>query len=288
MYLPPQYAASYVKCLETYGLYKVSLAGSDNDDIQGGCSKEATLEHFSHRLGVSAGRIEYATIDPNANVVSISEAILSTLSEGQVSLLDIPSGPLVTSLSLLSTIAELRSHGAIPRLPLNVRLTGADCSDEALLVGKKMADDLQPFLKLQGIHLSYQLCLSDATDAESTAKLIEDWFSHSSLAEEFIVCISNFNGALIKAKLLYSFTPNLDHILARLYNKKSTLLWIEPDMVDAKEKLLPRIWDYLRQRLPRFLDTQGRKSLSVPYRLQNPVSLSHIRSGLTVKSFRRQ
>jgi len=287
-YLPTKLVDAYSKHLEDYGLLATARSGTDKKDIFGGCNRDDTLEHFAHRFGVSCARIEFLSLDPITKFGEIPDAILSTFSEGHVAVLDIPCGPFSTALSMISTLAVLRKNEVLPRLPLSISLTGADCSETALEVGSSMLDEVQLLFEGQAIHVERQTQLWDATQAEDTARLIDSWFVHSGAAREFVVCISNFSGALIKAHLLEQFQPCLEHILARLYNRKSTLLWIEPVTSDAKEKLLPRIWDYIARRLPQFFGSARRDLIPfADYRLSNPLNAEIIRTGLAVQRFWR-
>lgn len=286
--LPVDLVSIYRRCLTDLNLLNKATSDSKKKDIHGGPTRDETLEHFAQRFAVSAARIEVVSLDPKEQLAQVPDAILTTFSEGHVGVLDIPSGPLSSAASLLSTLCALRHNHLLPRLPLTVSVTGGDCSPTALELGDQIFRLLQPLLARQGIEIKWQLRNWDAIQAEDTAKLMDDWLNHAGDASEFVVCVSNFSGALIKAGLLREFQPCLEQILARMHNRKHTVLWVEPTTSDAIDRLIPRIWEFLRARLPRYLRSGDRdQALSSKYFLQHPLNERKLQTGVTVERFWR-
>jgi len=150
--------------------------------------------------------------------------------------------------------------------------------------------ELAPLIAPQGVTVRWSSHKWDAINPESTAHLVDEWFAHSNGATEYVVAVSNFSGALIQAGLFDEFEPCLEQLLARLYNKKYTVLWIEPQTSDARKRLFPKLWDFLKRRLPAFLGgEQGQElMLSAAYELSHPLHDEAIPSALTVQRFVRQ
>jgi len=73
-----------------------------------------------------------------------------------------------------------------------------------------------------------------------------------------------------------------------LYGRKTTLLWIEPGTNDAKERLSPRIREYLAKRLPSFFGrASGDPVASAEYVLLNPLKVATIPTRVVVERFHR-
>jgi hypothetical protein len=134
-----------------------------------------------------------------------------------------------------------------------------------------MLSKLEPLLAQQGIIIKWALYEWDATRNDETAKLIDNWFALASDSDEYLVCISNFSGALIDAGMFDDFKPCLEQILARLHDKKSTLIWIEPTSSTTKKRLLPKVKDFFRKRVPWFLGDKKVEALTFEYSMENPL-----------------
>jgi hypothetical protein len=286
--LPESLVNTYRLELSGLGLMEKAIKGTDKKDIHGGVSDADTLEHFSFRFAVSAGRTEFATISPDDCLAEVSDALVSAFSEGHVALLDIPCGSGSCLGSILTTVLTLRYKKVLPTLPLTISVMAGDTSPKALEIYKSMIARLEPLLDKQAIVVNLLVEQWDATRSDETARLVDHWFAMAAGAEEYVVCISNFNGALIGAGLLDAFTPCLEQILGRLYDKKSTMLWIEPPASSAKNKLFPLLAVFLRKRIPWFsFTTSTDEPISAIYKTRNPLN-DHVHdSGVQVQRFNR-
>ena len=288
LFLPALLASAYLSELENRDLLESAKQGTNDKEIHGGIDDDATLKHFSFRFAVSVGRVEFVAIAPDESLAEVSDALMSTFSEGHVALLDIPCGTGASLGAILSTVLALRKAKVMPTLPLSISVVAGDASPKALEIYDAMISRLQPELQLQAISVSIVLELWDATRSDHTARLVDRWFALSAGAEEYVVCISNFNGALIGAGILDSFTPCFEQVLGRLYNKKSTVLWVEPATASAKEKLFPRISAFLKKRVQWFTSASKLDGpISAKYQTQNPLDGYIHDSGVQVQRFER-
>lgn len=287
--LPNASVSNYRNELTALGLLADAEKGTDKKTIHGGCGVEETLEHFKYRFSVSAGRVGFTTLAPESDLAPISDALLSAFAEGYVTLLDIPCGCGSSAVAFLTTLVVLRAKHVLPVLPLTVTVVGGDCSGKALEVYDSMMRRLKPIVSGLGIDINWQLEVWDATRADSTAKLIDQWFAASSGAGEYVVCLANFSGALINAGEFDQFSPNLEQILGRLHNKKSTLIWVEPNSVTVETKLFPKIIDFFKKRIAWFISpTSDSDSMNASYQMEDPLSKHAFRTGVEVQRFVRR
>lgn len=286
--MPGVLTDAYKSELDSRGLLAKAKAGTEKKDIHGGGSDDETLEHFAFRFAVSAGRVEFIALAPDEKFAEISDAFMSTFSEGHVALLDIPCGTGSCLAAVLSTLFSLRKSGVIPTQPLTISVMAGDCSSKALEVYQSTISRLFPLLESQAVSVQLKLQAWDATLGKDTACLLDNWFEMAAGAEEHVVCISNFNGALIGAGILDQFTPCLNQILSRLYDKKSTLLWVEPETKSAKTKLFPKIAEYLQKFIPWFASSAGVTSpMAASFLTKNPLNDFEHKSTVQVQKFNR-
>ena len=141
----------------------------------------------------------------------------------------------------------------------------------------------------EGIHLSLATSDWDATQTDVTARLIDEWFMRSQQAEEFVVLVSNFSGDLKNATTFDSFSPSLEHILARLHGKRSTLLWVEPEM-KSTPGFLRRLTGFFSALIKRFRVPWESKApdLAARYQIAHPLKQHVHDSNVTILNFTRQ
>lgn len=286
--IPAELKASYVSKLDELGVLQKAIDGKPASiSIHGGAGDEETVEHFVYRFPASSGRIEFASLAPCDELEDVSDALMNTFSSGDVSVLDIPGGTGAAMCSLLSTLASLRSLGVIPVLPLSVRIMVGDLSPKALQIYSEMISELSDYLSTNGIIVDLNSMVWDATRNDHTASIIDEWFKMSSQNSEFVVCVSNFTGALIDAKLFDAFTPCLSQILARLHDKKSTLIWIEPESKSTK-KLIDKLAGYISGFVKWLKNSDGEGgSIKADYSMVNPLNENLHPSSVRIQRFER-
>lgn len=279
---------SYSDKLNELGVLEKATEGNPGAAaIHGGVTDEETIDHFAYRFPASSGRIEFVTISPVEELVPVSNAVLSTFSKGEVSVLDIPGGAGAAISSLLTTLAVLRRDGVIPTLPMTVRVLCGDLAPKANEIYGEMIAKIEPFLGENAISIQYDSMIWDATRNDHTAQLVDKWFSISKSTSEYVVCVSNFTGALIGAGILEEFKPCLSQILARLHDKKSTLLWIEPGS-KSTNKLKEKLLDFFSSAIKWFVGpSKDEGFLSSKYTMINPLNGNEHVSSVEVQRFER-
>jgi SAM-dependent methyltransferase len=233
--------------------------------------------------------MEFVTLAPDDELAHVSDALLTDLNEGVVTVLDIPCGTGSTAISLLATIGALRQSGALPLLPLDVIVVGGDFSPKALEIYQSILERLRPELKPLGVEITWHTEEWDATRADSTANLIDSWFDVSGGAGDYVVCISNFSGALTQSEAFESFSPSLEQILGRLHDKPGALIWIEPSSSKNTSKLLKKIVHFFSARISWFEPAKNQVSFtSSHYRLEDPIHHGVFDSHVEVQRFERR
>ncbi len=288
--LPVLFSTIYVAQLDRLGLKQLST-DTTATDVHGGKSIDETHKHFAQRFAVSAGRVEFSTLGPSAHFESLSEAFLSTFSDGHVGLLDIPCGAGAMSGTLVSTLVKLREKCVLPRLPLSITVCAGDYSPEALKIFDLLMNNLAGPASAQGITLAWQTHEWDATRADQTSRLVDRWFAACSSATEHFVVVSNFSGALHNQSAFAEFSPCFEQVLARLHDKQSTVVWVEPATKSAKTGVLVWLADLITRRIGWFGKSSQDKSQSVAeseYKVEHPVSGQALRSNVAVHRFIRR
>lgn len=288
--LPSHLSSSFVGHLDRLGLRERSLDMTVKG-VHGGISSEETHDHFASRFAVSAGRVEYSTLGPCEQFEALSEAFLSTFSDGFVGLLDIPCGTGAMSAALVSTLTILREENVMPRLPLTVSVCAGDYSAEALTIFDSLMRDLVIPSASQGITLLWETNQWDATRGDQTASLIDRWFAISANATEFFVVVSNFSGALNNAGAFEAFSPCFEQVLARLHDKQSTVVWIEPMTKSAKTGVLVRLSQFFSSRIRWFTSANPNPTQSIAeskYEMEHPVSGKAFPTNVAVHRFERK
>jgi len=239
LHMPICLIEAYRKQLQKYGVMNDVLDTKNMGGPIGGSSHQDTLQHFTYRYGVSACRVQSLALDPYHAFDSIPDDLLTTLSAGRVSILDMPCGTGAAGASLLSTIAILRDKNKLPREPLDVMITGGDCSPTGRVIYKKIIDNLKPYLATVGINIWLATVDWDGTNPDSTAALVDAWLnSNSPGCTEFLTVIANFSGAA--GNHFADFERSFLHIHERLHDKTCTIIWVEPKMRSA-DTLLKRV-----------------------------------------------
>jgi len=227
LYIPNDLCRIYEEYLHAIGKYEEARdTHVKNSELIGGASEEATIQYFTHRFLNSSVHVEYLVLDPRQEHGEISSDLLVSLSDGLVKVLDIPCGSGAGILSLFLTICELRSQGCCPKLPINVDITAGDVSNAALKIYNNILSEIVPICKRQGIEINWETHYWNAAELNTSAELTDHWFKQTNEIGEYIVLISLFSG--YASENPSELQRSLEFISARLYNKKSTILCIEP------------------------------------------------------------
>lgn len=288
--LPASLSETYLKLLNELGLTKRST-DIVHGAVHGGQTEEETHAHFALRFAVSAGRCEFAVLAPDDIFAAVGNALLTSCTEGHVALLDLPCGTGATSGALISTLVELRRAKLLPRLPLTITVCAGDFAPPALHLYARMIESLVPLAASEGITLKAFSQIWDATRGDQTASLVDRWFLECNGAQEHIVLISNFSGALNTANQFDLFTPNLHHVLARLHDKTATLIWLEPATNEAKRSVFEKLKVFFSKFVPWFAggnDGSVLDAATSSYGLAHPVNGNIFGSNVMINKFTRQ
>jgi hypothetical protein len=241
LYLPDSLALSYRTLLEQRELYDSALGGDGTGGGPiGGESADATYDHFTQRFAVSATRLEYIACDPKETFHTAAQDFHISFGTGSVAVLDVPCGAGASIFGFLCTLAELRNHGILPRLPLNVSIVAGDCSSVALELYKDLVELIKPELSRQGILVNYQTHEWRAEEPTTSAVIVDQWFAMSPAAREYYVFICNFS---VEAERHFrDFERSFEHIAERLHSKKSTILWVEPGSMKSARGFFSKLF----------------------------------------------
>jgi hypothetical protein len=254
LHMPSCLALSYRTLLEKRGLYDSALRGvRTGKGPIGGESADATYEHFTQRFAVSATRLEYITCDPKETFRIAAHDLHISFGTGSIAVLDVPCGAGASIFGFLCTLAELRNHGILPRLPLNVSIVAGDCSTAALELYKDLVELIRPELSRQGIHITYETREWRAEEPTTSASIVDHWFATSPAAREHYVFICNFSGEA--GSQFHDFERSFEHIAERLYSKKSTMLWVEPGSMKSARGFFSKLFTLFRK-ITWFHDTE--------------------------------
>lgn len=235
LHMPGCLITSYEAMLEELDLLVTALDTSPRDDIFGGPGREETLDHFALRYGVSTSRVESLVLDPDSKFGNIPDALITSLSSGTITILDVPCGCGAAGISLLTTIAALRVNSLLPKLPLDVTITGGDCSEVGRSIYSQLVEKLTPSFNSVGISVQLNTLDWEATDSDTTAHIVDQWFASSNNSREYLVIVANFSGNA--GNQFQRYSRSFEHIDERLYDKKSTVVWVEPSMRGSRSFL---------------------------------------------------
>ncbi len=224
--IPKVIAKDYRTELERIGRYDDACKKDTPENIIGGIDQASTNDHFAFRFGASLVRTEYLLLDPHAKFTPLSDELLLLLSDGVVSVLDIPCGSGAGILGLLGVIAAFRTSSSVPRLPLEVRVTAGDLSPYARTLYDNMMSQAMSWLEPEGVRLVWTSLEWDASDEATTARVVDTWIDDTRDCDEHLVLISAFSGAA--ATRFKHFDRSFQHIAARQYDRLTTILWVEP------------------------------------------------------------
>lgn len=238
LHMPNCLSMAYKNLLEGRNVMDKCLSHDQGSGPIGGVTAEETVSHFACRYGVSTCRIESLALDPVRAFNEISDDLLAVLTDGHVSLLDVPCGTGAVGASLLATIATLRTERVMPQQPLDVTIVGGDCAQTALDIYEQMMSQLRPTLEGVGVSVRMITRLWDGEKPDSTAALLDTLFEASYGDEDFLVIVANFSG---HASVSFPhFERSFQHIYERFYGKPCTTIWVEPIMRKA-ERFLDKV-----------------------------------------------
>lgn len=228
LYLPLHLANAHKKFLEERGWW-ASYDPNGSGGI-GGISTAQAQDHVTNRFLNSAARMQFVCSDPNDEEILVREMVLDQLADGKIYLLDLAAGNGSGTLSLLSLICELREHGCLPKLPLNVSISGVDYSVDALSYYADLLGRLDPWFVSNGININLTLYNCDLSISGDFNEILESFLKDAEDGEikRFLCVVSALSGA--KKDGIALLLDSLKLAAAALSHKKrnSSWLWVEP------------------------------------------------------------
>ncbi|MCO7557409.1 hypothetical protein [Metapseudomonas otitidis] len=228
LYLPAPLSTAHKNFLKKQGWladYNPSGAGG-----KGGETSEEAQEHVVNRFLNSAARMQYVCADPSDEQPEVRDMVLDQLGDGQIYLLDLAAGNGAGVLAMLSLLCELRLHGKLPKLPLNVTIFAIDYSPDALNYYAELLGEITPWLAESGISATLNLQVCDLTVSGDFSEAFELFLdcSKRDRVRRFFCVISAITGA--KREGVELMHNSLTIAAAGLSHKErnSSWLWVEP------------------------------------------------------------
>ena len=230
LHLPTSLAKVYEARVDRLGLRTLATSRSGRGGPVGGLTKESADHHFAQAFDGSAARAILAAIDPKCHAGSTSDAFIKSTAGTTLALTDAPCGAGAAALAFLTVVAELRAHGVLPRLPLEVKFVGGELSTHAMDHATQLFEDLRLDLEAQAIFVDKQFHSWNVLDRLSTSDLIKASTVHGASCTSKLLVIANFNGFLVKEGKQRDAQPQLDELLRHASGRQSLAVWIEPEM----------------------------------------------------------
>jgi hypothetical protein len=231
--LPPYLANVYRKLIDRHGLLRLSEQRDSDSPPVGGLTQEQADQHFAQAFDGSSARAELAIVDPKNDVPKVSDAFINALSGNDVLVTYAPCGAGASAFAFLSTVAELRAKGILPRLPLNVHLIGAEISEYARNYAEEVYVDIKHSLAKQAIFLDADFYPWDVTNVISNTDLIRRMTIASPGRPKRLLIVANFNAFLEKDRRRKEAERQIEELFRHASGKNSVAIWIEPNMKRA-------------------------------------------------------
>lgn len=227
LHLAPTLLTAWKHLLQHAGLKERALQPAP-PSITGGLSKEATDDHLAWRFSGSSARVQLSLLDPRDELVGVADAFAKVFSGGTVLVADLPCGSGAAVLTLLTSIAELRTQGRIPRNPLHVRVVGGELSDSARGYASRAIDHIKETLAEQAIWVSAEFLSWNALDKFSTAELTNRLTLLGQGCSARLMVLANFSDFLQREGKWKEALPQFESLFVHGRAHNSFVLWIEP------------------------------------------------------------
>lgn len=227
LHLAPTLLTAWKHLLQHAGLKERALQPIP-PAITGGLSKEATDDHLAWRFTGSSARVQLSLLDPRDELVGVGDAFAKVFSGGTVLVADLPCGSGAAVLTLLTSIAELRSQGRIPRNPLHVKVVGGELSDSARAYASRAIDHIKETLAEQAIWVSAEFLSWNALDKFSTADLTNALTVLGQGCSARLMVLANFSDFLQREGKWNEAIPQFESLFVHGRAHNSFVLWIEP------------------------------------------------------------
>lgn len=273
-------ATEYRARLDSEGLGALALVQGEQNET-GGAGAGETDRHFAQRFANSAGRSIYVCIDPLVALGDVSRLVNECLVDGNLLLVDVPSGSGAGSLGLLAAIYEQRRAGVLPTLPLRVTIVAGDFSQRGREHFRALAGQMRPHLTKQGIELELHDLHWDAADIRSSSAFIDRACQIAVDKDRAFLLVSNFSDALADENLRASFEHFLSQFGGRMCLIPNSMCWIEPNSKSAN-RMLPRFGGWFEKFLSWFVAPKSGVAANTTYQMRDPITSVVYGTGVSV------
>lgn len=227
IHLAPDLIRAWQSLLDHTGLSaKAHQQGPEK--LIGGLTKEATDDHLAWRFSGSSARVQLGLLDPAGKLSGVSDAFARIFAGGTVLIADLPCGSGAALLTILSTIAELRREGRVPRLPLTIKIVGGEISEFARNYAEIGIDCIRDSLAQQAIWVSAEFVHWDVLNKFSTADLNNKLALTGNGCTARLLVLANFSGFLQGGENWKKAKMQFESLFIHCRESESYAIWIEP------------------------------------------------------------
>ncbi|MBI2929919.1 MAG: hypothetical protein HYY24_30035 [Verrucomicrobia bacterium] len=262
MCLPPDLVAAWTRLLNRHELRQLAEQPRPEKGPIGGISKEATDQHLAWSFTGSSARVELAMLDAQTSMPDIADALMQVFSGGRVAVADLPCGSGAAILTILTTLAELRRQGRVPREPLEVVITAGEFSEQARAYAAEGIHTVRASLEAQAIWVDPTFLHWDVCDAMSNSDLIREMTLRSQACGARMLVMANFSGFLQREGKWNDARPQFDELFRHSRDENSSVVWIEPqsnEVTHEKGGFFSRLRQWLEKTWARFIQTAQRE-----------------------------
>jgi len=253
----------------------------------GGLSKEDTDKHLVWRYTGSCARIILSLLDPQNHLSDVSDAYATIFSGNKVFLADLPSGSGAGSISILTTLAELRKEGVVPRLPLEIVIVAGEISESARDYYDYQLKALKPILEEQAIWVEHESVCWDVLSPMSTVDLTKKLTLKSQNCTTKLLLLSNFTGFLEKERKWKDAQPQFEQIFMHSRDQVSAAIWIEPNQKSVTS-FMTRTIDWFQKLFKSLIPlpiTNENIDTATNSKCKHPILMGEFRVGLKIMRF---
>jgi hypothetical protein len=286
--LPPQLVSEWIRLLDQNDLRDKATEIAPKG-FEGGVSREDTDNHLAWRFTGSCARVVLAMLDPKEELSETTDAFTRTFAGNKVFLADLPCGSGAATISILTTLAELRKQNRIPRMPLEIVILGGDISEFARTYTFETLMALKSELANQAITIDFEIIPWNVTDKNSNTDFIKKIILKSEHCKEKFLILANFSGFLENSGHWERAEKQIEGIFQFSSDSSSIAIWIEPNKNNVTKNFMPRIMRWFEKKISSLLqkdDVSTEKEYEVSTtKVEHPLKDHKFDTGLVIKRF---
>lgn len=236
MTLPRSLEVAYTEVIRQSGLNALVDERKKDSAPIGGLNQESADQHFAWAFDGSAARAALAVLDPKSELGRTSDIFLQFTAGETLALVDAPCGACAATIAFLTTVAELREKGVLPRIPLDVKLVCGEISEASRVHAKNMLSAVSDALEEQAIFVDHRIEAWNVLDSASTTTLVKTMIAHGGECAARMVVVANFSGFLGSEGRQKKADPQINELFRYASGPGSFAIWIEPNTNKAAAK----------------------------------------------------